>query len=63
MTRDDTIDTAAEFEAALANTVEAAIHGGLDVRGAWEFETAGSTHYWEINLVELARDEGDESRD
>jgi len=60
MTRDNLLDgeisSAAEFESMLAAVVEAAITSDVDVRGAWEFETAGSTHNWEVEIVELARD-------
>lgn len=61
MTRDQlndvTITTPDDFEEALTAIVESAIEADIDVRGAWEFETGGSTHYWEINVVELARDD------
>ncbi|AGN02063.1 hypothetical protein L593_10590 [Salinarchaeum sp. Harcht-Bsk1] len=53
---DRSISSAEEFEAALAAVVEAAIHADVDVRGAWEFETGGSTYDWEVQIVELARD-------
>lgn len=53
------ISSAAEFESALADIVESAIQNNVDVRGAWEFETGGSTHYWELNVVELARSDDD----
>lgn len=59
---DITIGTAEEFEAALAAVVETAIKEDVDVRGAWEFQTAGSTYDWEVEIVELARDT-DESTD
>jgi hypothetical protein len=58
MTRN--ISSAAEFESALADIVESAIENGVDVRGAWEFKTDGSTHYWELNVVELARRDDEE---
>lgn len=64
MTRDRPSDVAIttpdEFEAALAEAVETAIEGGVDVRGAWEFRTRGSTHDWEVEVVELAKDSEDE---
>jgi hypothetical protein len=53
---DIAIESTDEFEAALAAIVETAILNDIDVRGAWEFETGGSTHRWEINVVELATD-------
>lgn len=60
MTRNDLTDasitTGEEFEAALAAIIENAIHEDVDVRGAWEFETRGSTHHWELEVVELATD-------
>lgn len=66
MTRDQhpdiSITSAVEFEAILAEAVEKAIEADVDVRGAWEFRTRGSTYDWEIEIVELAknRDEEDE---
>jgi len=44
-----------EFEAILAEAVEKAVEADVDVRGAWEFRTEGSTHDWEVEIVELAR--------
>jgi hypothetical protein len=67
MTRDHTIDTpiasATQFEDALAAIVESAIEEGVDVRGAWEFKTDGSTHYWELNICELARQADEKETD
>lgn len=64
MTRDHlhdvSITSAAEFEAVLAEAVEKAIKADVDVRGAWEFQTRGSTHDWEVEIVELAKDLDDE---
>ena len=60
MTRDPLSDlsiaTADEFENALTAVVEAAIKDGVNVRGAWEFRTAESTHNWEVEIVELAKE-------
>lgn len=53
--RDVTVTSADEFEAVLAEVVEKAIEADVDVRGAWEFRTRGSTHDWEVEVVELAR--------
>lgn len=59
MTRDKlqdvSIRSADEFEAILAEAVEKAIKSDVDVRGAWEFQTRGSTYDWEVNISELAR--------
>jgi len=55
------VTSPAEFESALAAVVEAAVTSGVDVRGAWEFQTRGSTHNWEINVTELAKRSDDES--
>lgn len=64
MTRDPltdvSIQTAEEFEAVLAAAVEKAVKADVDVRGAWEFQTRGSTHDWEVEIIELARDRDDE---
>lgn len=58
MTRDTladvTVDSAEDFEALLASLVETAHGDGVDVRGAWEFQTAGSTLNWEVKIHELA---------
>lgn len=63
MTRDQLSDvqitTADEFESVLAAAVEKAIKGNVDVRGPWEFQTRGSTHDWEVEIVELARESDD----
>lgn len=60
MTRDQfsdiTITTTNEFRDALAVIVETAIKEDVDVRGAWEFQTAGSIYNWEVEVVELAKD-------
>lgn len=60
-----TITSTDEFEAALAAIIETAIEDGVDVRGAWEFQTRGSTHDWEVNVTELAKrpDGGDSDSD
>jgi len=64
MTRDElqavSITSADEFEAVLAAAVEKAITSNVDVRGAWEFQTRGSTHDWEVNISELARHDDNE---
>ncbi|WP_114576498.1 hypothetical protein [Saliphagus sp. LR7] len=60
MTRDQlddvTITSSDEFEAILAEAVEKAVETEVDVRGAWEFRTRGSTYDWEVQITELARD-------
>lgn len=60
MTRDTLADveitSSDEFRAVLAAVVEKAYLSGVDVRGAWEFETRGSTHNWEVEIAELLRD-------
>jgi len=53
------ITSTEEFEAALAAIVETAVEDGIDVRGAWEFRTDGSTHDWEVNVTELAKGDDD----
>ena len=67
MTRDQLIDgpisTTDEFEAVLTEAVEKAVDAGVEVRGPWEFETAGSRHDWEVEIVELARDAEDGQED
>ena len=63
MTRDQLaevpITNSDEFEAVLAEAIERAIMAGVDVRGAWEFQTRGSTHDWEVEIIELAKDSDD----
>jgi len=51
---DTPINSTDDFEAALAAIVETAIANDIEVNGAWEFDTRGSTHRWEVNIVELA---------
>lgn len=58
--RDVSITSAEEFKAVLAEAVEKAIHSDVDVRGAWEFQTRGSTNDWEVEIVELAKYPDDE---
>lgn len=53
---DGSIESASEFRAVLAEAVEQAILADIDVKGAWEFETGGSHHHWEVQVVELARE-------
>ena len=64
MTRDPLADvdisSTDEFEAVLAAAVETAIESDVDVRGAWEFQTRGSTHNWEVEILELAKELDDE---
>lgn len=57
------ITDSAEFKAVLARTVEKAVEENVDVRGAWEFETQGSTHGWEVEILELIRDPGREANE
>lgn len=57
---DVAITTAADFESLLAELVEKAVKQDVDVRGAWEFRTAGSTHDWEVEIVELAVNRDDD---
>ncbi len=59
--RDVSITSTDEFEAVLAEAVEKAIKADVDVRGAWEFQTRGSTHDWEVEIIELARHPDDEN--
>ena len=65
MTNDRTIETpirsSKAFESALAAIVESAVEEDVDVRGAWEFETRGSTLEWEVNVTEL--DRGDSAQE
>jgi len=61
ITIESPITSSTDFETALAAVVESAIRGDVNVQGAWEFETGGSTHRWELNVVELADpDDGDQ---
>lgn len=52
---DVSVASAEEFEAVLAEAVEKAVHADVDVRGAWEFRTRGSTYDWEVTITELAK--------
>lgn len=53
---DVAVTTEDDFESLLAELVENAVKEDVDVRGAWEFRTDGSTHDWEVEVVELAVD-------
>ena len=57
---DVSITNAEEFEGVLAAAVEKAIKADVDVHGAWEFQTKGSTYEWEVQVIELDRDEEEE---
>lgn len=57
---DGSISNSEDFRAVLAEAVEKAIHADVDVRGAWEFRTRGSTHDWEVEIIELAKYSDDE---
>jgi hypothetical protein len=54
------ISSAEEFERVLAEAIERAVKNGVDVRGPWEFRTRGSTHDWEVEIIELDREYDDE---
>jgi hypothetical protein len=41
----------------LEEAIEKAVLEDVDVHGAWECETGGSTHNWEVEIVELANEE------
>jgi hypothetical protein len=49
---------AAAFQAVLGEAVERALKADVDARGAWEVEIAGSTHLWDVEIVELAEEHG-----
>lgn len=53
---DVSIEREEDFEALLAEAVQKADHAGVDVRGAWEFRTKGSTYHWEVLIVEVDRE-------
>ena len=57
---DVSISSEAEFESVLAEAVERAVKNGVDVRGAWEFQTRGSTHNWDVEIVELDKELDDD---
>ena len=63
MTRDqfNTVTITDDFAAALAEAVEKAIEADVDVRGAWEFQTNGSAHAWDVVIDELVRELDDET--
>lgn len=48
------------FKSLLSALVETSIKQDVDVRGTWEFETRGSTHNWEVEIIELAKEFDDE---
>ena len=61
MTRDSLVDVDItsndEFRSILTEAVEQADNAGVDVRGAWEFKTRGAKHHWEVEIVELLRED------
>lgn len=58
---DVSISNTEEFETVLATAVEKAIESDVVVPGAWAFETRGSTHNRDVEIVELAKDLADGS--
>ncbi|AUX08042.1 hypothetical protein AArcSl_0389 [Halalkaliarchaeum desulfuricum] len=54
--RDISITSGDDFEAVLAEAIEQAVQADVDVRGAWEFQTNGRTHAWDVVIDELATD-------
>jgi hypothetical protein len=57
--RDSSIESAQDFKSQLKELVETAVKADVDVRGAWEFQTKGSTHDWEVEIYELAVSDDD----
>lgn len=49
-----------DFESALRELVQKAVLENVDVSGTWEFATRGSTHNWEVEIVELDKSFDDE---
>jgi hypothetical protein len=49
---------AAPFQTVLGEAVERALKAAVDARSAWEVETAGSTHLWDVEIVEPAKQHG-----
>lgn len=65
MTSNQTIEmpitSSTAFESALATLVNSAVDNDVNVRGAWEFQTSGSTLEWDVNIAKLDRTHTDES--
>lgn len=57
---DGSIENADDFGAVIAEAVEQAVRSDVDVRGVWQVTTGGSCHHWEVEIVELAPDHGDD---
>lgn len=53
---DVSVTSGDEFEAVLKEGVEKAIEAGVDVDGAWEFQTNESTHVWDVVIDEVVKD-------
>ena len=53
---DDTIETEAEFEAAIQEVLHAAAENGIDPRGTWVYRNDDSLPDWEVMILELTKD-------
>lgn len=51
------ITTASQFNLALTELLWRAHAGDVEVRGAWQCDSNGSTPAWEANIVELLKQE------
>lgn len=58
--RNDVITTDDQFETALAKAVETATEAGVDVSGAWEVQTKGSTHTWDVVITQVVKGRNEE---
>lgn len=52
------IRNSSEFHSVITTAIEKALKNGVDVRGAWQVQTNGSIHDWEVEIFELAKDHG-----